>query len=308
MPPPPLPSIPSACWYERAAIRLIPLQRSLPVSKRSDALPMLDRASLALLTHTLSFMHSLTQVEPYSDSSLERTWSIKQGRLAGLRSDIGFALQGEVTVIGEPFKAPASPGRMVSKLTAFAGFIFAELTGRCSALSYTTTNSGFRAALNTVILFFVLPTKLVRVNSCTQFVKEKNTSKLNSWNAQWTSQPINLVNLLESIKVILIHTLTDKRCYFNTDCNLLSKPVLLKLWGWALPGARAKPLVGHHMTGLLMWFNEPGSQDMTNFLSRLRAQNFFYGVRKVSVASKLNLVTLDYWIIWFIIAMINQWQ
>lgn len=99
-------------------------------------------------------MRALAQVEPRSDSSREHAPSIKHGRLAGLGSDTGFALRGEVTVIGVRFKASASPGRMLSKLTAFAGFLFAELMGRCAALSYATTNSGFRSALNTEIVFF----------------------------------------------------------------------------------------------------------------------------------------------------------
>ncbi len=73
------------------------LHHSLSVSEYSD--------TLALLTHMLSFMRVLTQVEPCSDSSLELVWCRKQVRLAGLCSDTGFSLQGEVTVIGVPFKA-----------------------------------------------------------------------------------------------------------------------------------------------------------------------------------------------------------
>lgn len=68
-------------------------------------------------------MHSHTLVEPCSDSSREHIRSLKHGRLAGLRGDTGFAFQGKVTVIGAHFKASASPGRMLSKLTVFAGFL-----------------------------------------------------------------------------------------------------------------------------------------------------------------------------------------
>lgn len=100
-------------------------------------------------THFHSCMHS--QVAPCSDSSPQLIWSIKQGRLAGLHCDTSFALRGEVTVIGVPFKGSASPGRMLSKLTAFAGFHFAKLTGRRSAFSYGTTSS----ALKTIIIFFL---------------------------------------------------------------------------------------------------------------------------------------------------------
>lgn len=128
-----------------------PPQPSVSVSKRSDMQLKFERASLALLTHTFSFMHALTQVAPCSDSSPQLIWSIKQGRLAGLHCDTSFALRGEVTVIGVPFKASASPGRMLSKLTAFAGFHFAKLTGRRSAFSYGTTSS----ALKTIIIFFL---------------------------------------------------------------------------------------------------------------------------------------------------------
>lgn len=69
-------------------------------------------------------MHALTQVGPCSGSSLEVIRNIKQSGLAGVRSDTGFALQGVVTVIGVPFTASASPGRIVSKPKAFAGFLF----------------------------------------------------------------------------------------------------------------------------------------------------------------------------------------
>lgn len=149
---PPLSSpILSACRYKRAAVRLTPPQPSVSVSKRSDMQLKFERASLALLTHTFSFMHALTQVAPCSDSSPQLIWSIKQGRLAGLHCDTSFALRGEVTVIGVPFKGSASPGRMLSKLTAFAGFHFAKLTGRRSAFSYGTTSS----ALKTIIIFFL---------------------------------------------------------------------------------------------------------------------------------------------------------
>lgn len=71
-----------------------PPQPSVSVSKRSDMQLKFERASLALLTHTFSFMHALTQVAPCSDSSPQLIWSIKQGRLAGLHCDTSFALRG----------------------------------------------------------------------------------------------------------------------------------------------------------------------------------------------------------------------
>lgn len=86
-------------------------------------------------------MHAHTQVEPRLDSSVELLQTIKQGRQAGRQAcstDTGSALRGGVTVIGVSFKASASPETMVSKLTAFAGFLF--VTSRCSALNYATTN------------------------------------------------------------------------------------------------------------------------------------------------------------------------
>lgn len=99
--------------------------------------------TFTLLTHI--FIHECTHAG--------RTVQ-KKDRLAGLCSDIqAFSLQGEVIVIGMPFKASASLRRIISKLTALAGFLLAKFTGRFSPLRYATTNSDFRAALNVLFLY-----------------------------------------------------------------------------------------------------------------------------------------------------------
>lgn len=73
--------------------------------------------------------------EHHADTAALRMlfWTCREcerGEATGLGSDRGFALRGRATVIGVSFKASASPGRIVSKLTAFAGYFSASASAQ----------------------------------------------------------------------------------------------------------------------------------------------------------------------------------
>lgn len=92
------------------------------------------------------------QVEAHSDSSPEAMRHIKQGTLAGSRTDTGLAF----TVTGVPFKASASPERALSKLTALVGFSLCRVDGPMlrSQIQRYYYYSGFTNAMNGEIGFF----------------------------------------------------------------------------------------------------------------------------------------------------------
>ncbi len=153
MPPPPFCVL---VWV--GSYQTDPLQYCLSVSEHSDTPPKLDWASFTLLTHTFSFMHALTHAGrtmlrqlPWTYTESE-TW--QTGRLTRWYR-LCFSRQSYCN--WSAFQSLSFSRKNAIKADSIC---WISLTGRCAALSYATTNSGFRCALNTEIVFSLPPVSL----------------------------------------------------------------------------------------------------------------------------------------------------
>lgn len=124
---------PTADWYAQSAFRLASsLQQAPSLSANSGADHQKPDQDFLLQLCRPTRFHTR---EHHADMAALRMlfWTCREcerGEATGLGSDRGFALRGSATVIGVSFKASASPGRMVSKLTAFAGYFSASASAQ----------------------------------------------------------------------------------------------------------------------------------------------------------------------------------